>query len=122
MFQHWFSVSKGFAAALMVVLATVGMSRAQSGAAPPNVPRGVDPYGQYPHAWRYYDYPYAGVGAPLMNPPIFMTSINYPGVYGAFIYGPGGSMWPVPGPHETDYQAAYGPSYAPVIPNDTRAH
>lgn len=118
MYRHFLTVGRAASAALVVVFATAGMAKAQVGAQPPDVPRGVNPYGEYPHSWRFYEYPSASVGGPLLNPPIYMTSLNFPGVYGAFIYGPGGGLFPAPGPHTTSYQA----SYAPVFPNDTRAH
>ena len=30
-----------------------------------------------------------------LTPPVFMTSLNYPGVYGGYYYGPGASMTPI---------------------------
>ena len=54
-----------------------------------------------PYAGQGYPAPLAAPMAPLSS-RIFMTSINYPGVYGRYYYGPGSSMAPIVSPYVDD--------------------
>ncbi len=88
--QHFLAAG---AACLIGTLAATGVARAQFAAPEPGVASGFtagSPYSFRPLDinWAYYaPPPPVERDVKLRNQPIFMTSINYPGVYGAFTMG-----------------------------------
>jgi len=92
MYRHLFRLGGTLPVACVAVLISAATGLAQyttERAVSPNAPLSGQP--------PYFASPTAGDSVSsygfVADPPTWMTSINYPGLYGAFFYGPGGGFY-----------------------------